>query len=257
MERWRLIDIAHKDPRMNLAIEEAIARAVGGRISPPTVRFWVNRNAVVIGRFQSADYEVDLQECRKYGVAVLRRFTGGGAVYQDDGNLNCAVALPCDHTLFRKSVPTLYSILGGALVEGLKSFGLEASMKSNSIYIDDKKISGMAGALDWGAAFHHCTLLVSANIGIMFKVLKPTTNFAQCKYVRSKVEGVTTLKSQLGRNIAMPEVKHTIARALEIVWGVELIEGPLSNEEKMLAQKLCEEKYSNSEHAILFEEVRD
>lgn len=255
MQRWRLLDAEHEDPRMNLALEEAIARSVGSYISPPTVRFWINKKAVVIGRFQRADYEVDLEECKKHGVAVLRRFTGGGAVYHDEGNLNCAIALPCEHPFFKKSVPTLYSILGKALLRGLKIWGLNAHMKSNSIYIDDKKISGMAGALEWGAAFHHCTFLVNSDVSLMFRVLKPVVNLAQSKYVRSKLEEVTTLKTQLKRDITMPEVKLQLARALEITWGIKLIEGVLSKEEKMLSRELHEEKYSNSEYAILFEEV--
>jgi len=253
MERWRLLDIEFKNPCMNLAVEEAVARTIGSDISPPTVRFWRNINAVVIGRFQKVDHEVDLDECKRNGISVVRRFTGGGAVYHDNGNLNCAISLPCKHPLIEKAVPTLYRILGTSLIEGLNSLGLESYMNSNSIYIDGKKISGMAGAINWGASFHHCTFLVSTNIDIMRKVLKPANCNASKKYVQSKREEVTTLEDQLSRTVSISEAKALLTKALEVVWGIKLVEGDLTSEEKSLAQELCEEKYLTSGNAILLE----
>ncbi len=253
MERWRLLEVEHRDPRMNLAIEEAVARFVGINISPPTIRFWRNINAVVIGRFQRADYEVNFDECKRYKVSVVRRFTGGGAVYQDDGNLNCAVSLPCSHRLIKRTIPTIYEILGKSLINGLYSLGLRAHMNSNAVYIDGKKISGMAGAINWGTAFHHCTFLVNTNIDIMSKVLKPATIEASKKYVQSKREVVTTIDIQLGRDVSVLDVQQKLINALETVSGMELFKGGLADKEKLLAQELHRDKYSNSEHAILLE----
>ncbi len=250
MDKWRLLDVEYKDPCMNLAIEEAVARAVGSSRSPPTIRFWRNLNAVVVGRFQRADYEVDLDECEKYGVSVIRRVTGGGAVYHDEGNLNCAISLPYKHPMIGKTVSTLYEILGASLVWALNSLGLRAYMNSNNIYIDGKKISGMAGAMNWGVAFHHCTFLVSTNVNIMSKVLKPANSKVSKKYVQSKREEVTTLKAQLARDISVSEIKLLLTKAFEAVGGIELIEGDLRNEEKLLAQELYEKKYLNNGYTI-------
>src|SRR2546427_9808294 len=82
METWRLVDIEYSnDPFMNLAVEEAIPRMVGERKAPTTVRFWHNSNTIVIGCFQSAKLEVNMEACKETGTKIVRRFTGGGCDY--------------------------------------------------------------------------------------------------------------------------------------------------------------------------------
>src|SRR3989449_11168104 len=84
---------------MNLAVEEAIPRMVGEGKSPSTVRFWHNSNTIVIGCFQSAKLEVNMDACKETGTEIVRRFTVGGAVYHDSGNLNYAMSLGIGHGL--------------------------------------------------------------------------------------------------------------------------------------------------------------
>jgi len=94
METWRLLDVEYRDdPFMNMSVEEAIPREVGEGKAPNTVRFWHNSNTIVLGCFQSATLEVNFDACKETGTTVVRRFTGGGAVYHDAGNLNYAVSL--------------------------------------------------------------------------------------------------------------------------------------------------------------------
>jgi len=82
---------------MNLAVEEAIPRVLGRGLTLNTIRFWRSPNTVVIGRSQILESEVDLDACIRHGICVVRRFTGGGAVYQDIGNLNYAVSIRRDN----------------------------------------------------------------------------------------------------------------------------------------------------------------
>src|SRR2546428_10954430 len=100
METWRLVDIEYSnDPFMNLAVEEAIPRMVGERKAPTTVRFWHNSNTIVIGCFQSAKLEVNMEACKETGTKIVRRFTGGGAVYHDRGELKYAILFRKGHRL--------------------------------------------------------------------------------------------------------------------------------------------------------------
>src|SRR5881628_1017661 len=100
LETWRLVDLEYRDnPFMNLAVEEAIPRMVGEGKAPSTVRFWHNSNTIVLGCFQSAELEVNFEECKETGTKVVRRFTGGGAVYHDGGNLNYAISLRRGHRI--------------------------------------------------------------------------------------------------------------------------------------------------------------
>lgn len=242
MEKWRLIDSSSEDPRMNLAIEESIAKCVGKKESPPTIRFWENPLSVVIGRHQKVENETNLSECKKENVSILRRFTGGGAVYQDKGNLNCAISLPQDHTLVRES-STLYRILGNALIKALEDLELKARRKSNNIYLNEKKISGMAGAKKNGVVFHHGTLLVNSNISKMKKFLNPQTKKADKKYVQSTQSEVTSLQNSLGRSISIEEIKSILKSSLEKVWEIEAENDGLTEKENSMAKRLHEEKY--------------
>ncbi|MEM3571714.1 MAG: hypothetical protein QW589_07300 [Candidatus Bathyarchaeia archaeon] len=91
--RLRLLEIEYSDPYMNLALEEAIFRKLFNGESQATLRFWRNFSAVVIGRFQCISLEVNEEACKRYGIQIVRRITGGGAVYHDEGNLNYSIFL--------------------------------------------------------------------------------------------------------------------------------------------------------------------
>src|SRR5207244_12659214 len=100
METWRLIDLEYRDnPFMNLAVEEAIPRVVGEGKAPSTVRFWHNSNTIVIGCFQSAKLEVNMEACKETGTEIVRRFTGGGGGSYDSGKFNYAIFLREGHRL--------------------------------------------------------------------------------------------------------------------------------------------------------------
>ena len=118
MTTWRLLpDDGERDPRINLAREEAIARHVAANPAAPTpvLRLWRDDPAVVVGRFQLAAAEVDTTAAARLGAPVLRRFTGGGTVWHDPGNLNVSVILRPEDTLFTadpalRRLPGLYRI---------------------------------------------------------------------------------------------------------------------------------------------------
>src|SRR5207253_11194594 len=94
LETWRLVDHEYRDnPSMNLAVEEAIRRMVGEGKAPSTVRFWHNSNTIVIGCAQSAKLEVNMEACKETGTEIVRRFTGGGAVYHAREYMYYAISL--------------------------------------------------------------------------------------------------------------------------------------------------------------------
>src|SRR3989442_15793625 len=78
---------------MNLAVEEVIPRMVGEGKSPSTVRFWHNSNTIVIGCFQSAKLEVNMDACKETGTEIVRRFTGGGGGGHDSGDFYYVILL--------------------------------------------------------------------------------------------------------------------------------------------------------------------
>lgn len=247
-ETWRLLDAECQDPYMNLALEEAIPLSVGGGASPNTIRFWRNHNAVVIGNFQSAEMEVNLDECIKHQTAIVRRFTGGGAVYHDLGNLNCAISVRRDHRLIETDFGEFFARLSNGVIEGLRLLGAPARNEPpNGIQVNGRKIAGGAGAVKSGFVFHHCSILINSDLKRLSEALKFCENSVGKPGVRSVRRDVSTLSAELGRDVTTVEVKDWLRRGYEKDLMIKLVDGEMTEEEKTLAEKLYNEKYSTQE----------
>ncbi len=251
METWRLVDLEYRDdPFMNLAVEEAIPQMVGGGKAPSTVRFWHNANTVVLGCFQSAEVEVNFDACKQTGTQVVRRFTGGGAVYHDAGNLNYAISLRKGHPVIPEddNLQLVFSRLSEGAVKGLRDLGVNAAFQPiNDIQVDGKKVSGAAGSVRWGAVFHHGCILVASDLAILGKVLNVPRVKLLDKHVASVQKRVTTVRDELAREITTSEVQDAIVKGVEECYGVRLEKAGLTREELALAGELYETKYSRSE----------
>ncbi len=249
-ETWRLVDLEYRDdPFRNLAVEEAIPQMVGVGKAPNTVRFWHNSNTIVLGCFQSAELEVNFEACKDTGTQVVRRFTGGGAVYHDGGNLNYAISLRKGHALVPDDdLQSVFRKLSEGTVQGLRSLGVKADFQPiNDIQVEGRKVSGAAGSLRWGAVFHHGCILVASDLSILGKVLKvPKVKFAD-KHVASVQKRVTTIRDVVGRDVSTEEVRDAIVKGIEDCYGVTLVQGELTRDELALADELFETKYYRSE----------
>jgi lipoate-protein ligase A len=240
--------LEYSDAPSNLALEEAIARQVGEGKSPPTLRLWRNRNAVVVGENQSANAEVRLDACRELGVEVMRRFTGGGAVYHDLGNLNYSIctrksspsSLRLQQTVFKRS---LYCAVGCISTLGLES----GQVPINSIVVRGRKISGGAGAIRWGAVFYHGSILVSTDLEMVWKTLRWEQTTVLGALVKSTRLPVTSVKTELGREIPIDKVKGALMDAFAGVFGTQLIPGPATDQELQMIPVLVKEKYGTTE----------
>ena len=247
-ERWRLIDLEYDDPCMNLAVEEAIPTVLGRGLTQSTVRFWRNVNTVVVGRSQDIMSEVNLEACKRHRTCVIRRFTGGGAVYQDLGNLNYATSLRRDHPLISNDIHMTVEALSQGVIEGLNILGVKAECKpSKGIFICGKKISGSASAVKRGFFFNHGTLLISSDLAILSEVLSAASEGRKNSGVRSVPQIVTNLEAELDREISVSEVKEALKKGFERAYQIRLTKGELNEEEVLLAQRLLMEKYALEE----------
>jgi lipoate-protein ligase A len=218
---------------------------VGQGASPNTIRFWRNPNAVVIGNFQCAKKEVNLDRCNKHQTAVVRRFTGGGAVYHDLGNLNCSISVRKNHPLMKTDLGETFAKLSQGVIEGLKLLGAPVRFEPpNSIQVNERKISGGAGALKSGFVFHHCSILVSSDLERLLEVLSSSENSVGEPCVRSVRKEVSTLSIELGRELTIVEVKDSLRSGFEKHFMMRLEDGETTKKERTLAEKLHNEKYS-------------
>src|SRR2546430_8895052 len=215
---------------MNMAVEEAIPRVVGEGKSPSTVRFWHNSNTIVIGCFQSARLEVNMEACKETETEIVRRFTGGGAVYHDSGNLNYAISLRKGHPLVPyMDLQLVFQRLSQGAVEGLRSLGVNAEFQPiNDIQVEGKKVSGAAGSIRWGTVFHHGCVLVASDLAILGRVLNVPQVKLAGRHVASVQKRVTTVRDELGKNVTTRDVRDGIVQGIENSYSVRLEEGTLT-----------------------------
>ncbi len=237
-----------EDPYMNLAIEEAIVRARSAEIiEDDTLRLWRNKNAVVIGYFQVAEEEVDLRKTSELRIPVVRRFTGGGAVYHDLGNLNYAITVkPKDKS------PDIINDVYGSLLKGvliaLEKIGVKPCIENiNDIVVGDKKISGTAASVRWNTLFLHGSLLVSTDLSILASVLKVPLKKLLDKKIKDVKYRVTRLQDILGRGVTYRELIESFIQGYSELLHAEPYIDMISKEELEIASILYRERYTKKE----------
>lgn len=152
------------NPYYNLAFEEYLLEYVK-KVSSPILYLWQNDNTVVIGRNQNAYTECDIQYAEIQGINIVRRLTGGGAVYHDLGNLNYTIILPKPMYDIEKSTKII--------LYALQKFGVDANANGrNDICVRGKKISGNAYYSNIFAGIHHGTILFNVDMEKLEKVLR-------------------------------------------------------------------------------------
>ncbi len=186
--------------------------------------FFVNDNAVIIGRHQNAWRECDLANMRRDGVQLVRRHTGGGAVYHDAGNLNFSFIMPEKRYDLDRQMRVI--------MNAVASFGLECELSGrNDILVGGKKFSGNAFALSKGNRAHHGTLLVDADLTKLsgyLNVSKAKMRSKGIESVRARVCDLSELKEGIGVEAVKNAVKDAFIReygeAGELVLGREALE---------------------------------
>lgn len=241
--KWRVIDFTENDAFMNMAIDEAVSESVA-RGGPPTIRFYGWRpSAVSIGYFQSLEKEVDIERCREQGVDIVRRRTGGGAVYHDTaGEITYSVI--AGEELFPKDILASYRIICGWLLDSLGRLGIEAEFKPiNDIVVGGKKISGNAQTRRGGVLLQHGTILHSVDVGRMFSLLRVSDEKIRDKMISAAKERVTSVAAQNGAS------RDELYRALVAGFteGKDVEFGGLDRQEIARAFMLAGTRYSRDE----------
>ncbi|HHY38087.1 MAG TPA: lipoate--protein ligase family protein [Clostridia bacterium] len=238
----RLLRVQFKDARHNLAFEEAMCLASGG----PTLRLWRNPPTAVIGYAQFARAEVNLETCMQYGVQVVRRHTGGGAVYHDYGNLNYSVVVPRSSGIVKGKLSSVYRRLLAPVLLALEELGVAADIRdTNSVFVGGTKVGGSSAHLGETAFFFHGTLLLNADLTMLWRVLTPLKEY-ECPAgsVASRRVPVTNLSEVIGCPLNVPRLEALVVRGFEKVLCSHAIPTEPSREEMELEMNLFDTKYS-------------
>ena len=246
--RIRLIlDLEGANGYRQMAIDEAMLILRSQNRIPDTLRLWRFRpSAISIGYFQSLYKVVNVELAKAMGVDIVRRFTGGGAVYHEyGGELTYTITLQVRGEL--TDIQRSYEILCQGIVEAIKMFGLDAKFKPiNDVVIRGKKVSGSAQARRGSALLQHGTLMYATNLDTLAKLLTPPREKLQAHGIADIRQRVTTLSLELQRPVDLDEVVNAVVNGFKKALGAELYEGSYTEAELRLAEEL-EPKYRSHE----------
>jgi lipoate-protein ligase A len=253
MDTWRLLPLQTNNAFVNMAIDEAILTArIAGQV-PNTLRFYRwQPSAVSVGKNQKPEDEVYLDACKRLGVDVVRRISGGGAVYHDfEGEVTYSVnAKTAD--LGTADITSVYAKIYEAITDALRLLGIPADFSRGdqkncpNLTVNGKKISGSSQTITRGVVLQHGTVLRSVDLPKMFTLLKLKN--ASCTQAADIAKRkITSIQNELG-HVVMPEtVANALAQGFRAILKIQLEPGELTPYELELAQKLYKEKYSKTE----------
>ncbi len=247
-ERWRLLDYSFSDPFMNLAMEESILRGRVEQESPDTLRLWQHPRVVSVGCFLNPEDEVNVGACKQLGITVIRRLSPGGALYIDEGSIQYSLTFDRQSLLLPERIEDSYSVLSRAVVEALKSMGVEAQFQPiNDLVVGGKKISGASQSRMYHAILHHGTISVNTRLNILAEVLKPSELKLKAQGFPNLKGRITTLSCETGRDVPIDVFKQELARGFKRILNIHFTAGVPSPWEMKTAKELCEEKYKKLE----------
>ncbi|CAM3220342.1 lipoate--protein ligase [Vagococcus fessus] len=179
----------NNDPRINLAIETYLMKELP--VDEPILLFYINEPSIIIGRNQNTIEEINKEYVEEKGIHVVRRLSGGGAVYHDFGNLNFSFIMPDDGESFRD-----FAKVTQPIIDALHDMGVTgAELKGrNDLVIGDKKFSGNAMYATNGRMFAHGTIMFDSDVNEVVNALKVRKDKIESKGIKSIRSRVTNIK---------------------------------------------------------------
>jgi lipoate-protein ligase A len=240
---FRIIDTAVREGRANIAFDAAlIDERQAGRV-PDTIRFLSFPPTVLIGRHQDLSREIDLDYCDKHGIGTVRRITGGGAIYLDEGQLGWELVFHRS-SLGIAALPDLAREICNAAAAGLQALGVDARFRPrNDIEVDGRKISGTGGFYDGDVLIYQGTVLVDLNPQRMVNALRVPQGKLAKRELDSAAQRVITLKELLGPNTPDLElIKIALLKGFKDVLGIDADYGAITEGEEVLARQYYDEE---------------
>lgn len=250
----RYLKNSQVDPYYNMAFDEYCLEHLP--IDEPVFYLWQNRPAVIVGFNQDVYAEVNLDYLHQNDIALVRRVTGGGAVYHDLGNLN--------YTIVGRSedLERDYPEYAGLMMKALQQLGVPATLSGrNDILVDGKKVSGFAKRVSNNRLMVHGTLMYQVDLDVLTKVLNPSATKLQSKGVASVRSRVANLCDYLPNISSVQDFSHQLEQILssgyadqEYVLAAEALEQIQQTARDKFAQR--EWNYGRSPKATLTRSAR-
>lgn len=246
------------DPALNLALEEYVLRHLP--MEEGYLLFYINEPSIIIGRNQNTIEEINADFVKQNGIHVVRRLSGGGAVYHDLGNLNYSLLQKDDGNAFHN-----FARFTKPVTDALKKLGVKAELTGrNDIQVGDRKISGNAQYVTKGRVVTHGTLLFHSDLKQVASALKVKPMKIESKGTKSVRGRVANIQDYLPEKMSIEQFRLTLLSELFQCQPEEVPVYPLSEEQWAEVEQLAEQRYrswdwnygrspkSNIEHAHKF-----
>jgi len=246
--RFRIIDTGVREGRANIAFDPALIELRQQGKVPDTIRFMRFPPTALIGRHQDLSREINLDACAEDGVGVVRRVTGGGAIYLDEGQLGWELVFH-RASLGIANLPDLAAAICNAAAAGLRRLGVSAKFRPrNDIEVEGRKISGTGGFFDGDILIYQGTVLVDMNPAQMVRALNiPAAKVAKHDLDTAE-QRIVTLKELLGDDL--PDIETIQAALIEgfsEMLGIEAEPGDITADEEALARRYFDEEIGTDE----------
>lgn len=237
-----MIYIRNEDnrPQFNLALEQYVFDSLDQ--FDQIFLLWINEPSIIVGKHQNTIQEINLDYIKKNNINVVRRLSGGGAVYHDYGNLN--------YTIISKSRDTSsfnFEAFSQPVIEVLAKLGVRAEFTGrNDITIDGKKFCGNAQYMKKGKVLHHGAILFDTDLSVLEQALRVSKDKIVSKGIKSVRSRVTNIKDHLTDDIDVEDFKQLLLdHMFKENKGIE--EYKLTEQDYANINRLMEERYATWE----------
>jgi lipoate-protein ligase A len=251
MKDWRLLKLETHSAFMNMAVDEAVLTARTVDRVPNTLRLYKWKpSAVSIGKNQNPENEVQLDNCRRLGVNVVRRISGGGTVYHDERDEVTYSLVAKTTDLGIKDITAVYAKVYDGVKDALRLLGVTADFDEGdakncpNLTVKGRKISGSSQAHKRETVLQHGTLLLDVDLERMFTLLRVPWAITCLEVVGVAKNKITSLKGELGHAVSAETAAKALVVGFKNALCASMVEGELTAFEVELAQKLCRDKYS-------------
>ena len=242
MKPFRVIDTGIRDGRRQIAFDQALIDARKAGAIPDTIRFLRFPPTALIGRHQSLSRELRVDYCRANGIGLVRRITGGGAIYLDEGQLGWSLVFHRS-TLGIASLAELARAICEAVAAGLSTLGIEARYRPrNDIEVDGRKVSGTGGFFDGDVLIYQGTVLVDMDPEKMLAALKVPEEKLAKRGLDSAAQRVTTLKALLGAAPSIDAVQEALLAGFAERLGIAPRRSEITAAEERMAVRYHDEE---------------
>jgi len=232
-------DINSKDAAYHFSVEEFCMREL--KSEKPVLMIWQADNTVMLGNNQAVAAEVKLDYAREHGIKIVRRSSGGGAIYTDMGTVLYTLIQPIvdDVIVHREEV-------AAAVIGVLGAMGVTAErIGKNDILVGGKKISGLAQYTAGNFVCTHGSLLYETDLEVLSSVLVPNDDKLHPKGIKSIRSRVTNIKPYMADDLTVSEFINCLKEGL--LSGKEFLEYYINKDEQTQIVRFYNEKYANDE----------